>query len=154
MNQDYMLWSSLRASQKRELFKRWVFHEVLPTIRRTGSYKDGEVAPHPLEKLDGDSSGVLIYINKQFNFYGESQPVSFTPSLSTLSKNQKVEKEVSAVKQVEGDLNTLFDEQAPLRARILQVLHYVNEPIILKRMQEYPGNYSLDEISLELSKLE
>jgi prophage antirepressor-like protein len=56
------LYSAILRSRKPEAkrFKRWVTHDVLPAIRKTGSYQVPE-APHSSPKLEAEMAGAELY---------------------------------------------------------------------------------------------
>jgi hypothetical protein len=59
------LFALVLGSRKPEArrFKRWVTHEVLPTIRRTGRYAIGAVTPQTLLPMDPQGVQVLVVAN-------------------------------------------------------------------------------------------
>ncbi|WP_445365579.1 Bro-N domain-containing protein [Microbulbifer sp. ANSA001] len=80
------LYSVILASQKSEAkaFKRWVTHEVLPSIRKTGQY--GE----PKEELSGDK--LLIVANRSFGAaHGLAKRMGMKGNQAILLANRVVE---------------------------------------------------------------
>ena len=94
----YRLIFSSRKKEARE-FQRWVYHEVLPSIRKTGSYSAVEAPPAPLalpEAKDTQRLNTRVYA---FLMNDNSVKIGYTDRLCPRISEIKREKN-SAVKDI------------------------------------------------------
>jgi len=76
MVNEYGLYNLILASRKTEAkeFKRWITHEVIPSIRKTGSYKVPSVNEIDYKKLPSTNHAVSL-LHKTFKIAG-GNPIS------------------------------------------------------------------------------
>lgn len=85
------LYSLILRSRKPEAkqFKRWITHEVIPTIRKTGSYQM-EQPKTPLEVLQGTINQLVEHDKRMNQLEGQVNNISNIVSMNNVGWREKV----------------------------------------------------------------
>ncbi|MEC1824056.1 Bro-N domain-containing protein [Bacillus paralicheniformis] len=85
------LYSLILGSRKPEAkqFKRWITHEVIPTIRKTGSYQM-EQPKTPLEVLQGTINQLVEHDKRMNQLEGQVNNISNIVSMNNVGWREKV----------------------------------------------------------------
>ncbi len=109
---EYGIYSLVLASRKPEakVFKRWIIHEVIPTIRKTGSYSTGLTTVEALLQSVQLLAQQERELNEVKHAQYESQAALVEHEFALTALDQRVTQEITLTtreqKQIQGAVNS------------------------------------------------
>lgn len=117
---EYGLYSLVLASRKKEAkeFKRWITHDVIPTIRKTGGYVNNDE----------------LFINTYLPYVDETTKTMFRSTLQTVRKqNELIQQQKLQIEQQQEDL----DHKEDVIIGLVDDLELAEKRQILNRVVRY-----------------